>query len=770
MGRAALIAAGVGAIATAAALHIETLRSRASQQRAVAALVARMRIDTVRAQNVALQSLVEDGPNFTLQTDTAELRNRIAGQSRRLLDSGQDPEAAERAKVLVPVLLTGLAEVQEAMIERRPDIAERAFDHRVRSTSELLRTALDRAAGRASAAGDEADRRADAGALASLVVALLTMTALTWAIRRAGRRNGVAETRIRERSAERFRALVQNASEVIAVVDTRGTVLDVTGAALQRVLGYDREQIVGRKLAELVPEADHARMRAALARIATPGARPRITEWDVEHRDGRVVHLEAVGNNMLHDDSVGGLVLTLRDVSERRAMEERLRHQAFHDGLTGLANRSLFEDRVGHALARSPRSGSGVAVLFVDIDDFKTVNDSLGHAIGDQLLSEVAHRVASALRAGDTAARLGGDEFAVLLEAAGTGHAMCPRDSLSARVASATEVAERILGSLSEPIAIEGRALSVGASIGVACAAPAECDAAALLRGADIAMYAAKSSGKRRYAIFRDEMLAAVRERLDMREALREALGRGELSLRYQPVVALADERVVSLEALLRWERADGEIVGPDRFIALAEESGLIVPIGRWVLQAACAALVEWQRVSPGLRMAVNLSSVQLADPELLDDVAAAIAISGIRPGELTLELTESALAASDAAARLAALRALGVQVAVDDFGTGYSSLSYLRRLEIDCVKIDRSFVAGVSSRGQDAALVRSIVELAHALDLQVIAEGIEVPGEAEVLRESGCRLGQGFLFAGPQSAAAITRRLGEAERAIMTA
>ncbi len=322
-----LIAAGLVAIATAAALHIEALRSRASRQRAVAALVERMRIDTVRAENVALQSLIEDGPDFTLQTETAELRRRIGGESRRLVGSGENPEAAARAH---------------------------------------------------------------------------------------------------------------------------------------------REEIVGRNLAELVPESDHARMRAALARIATPGARPRITEWDVEHRDGRVVHLEAVGNNMLHDDIVGGLVLTLRDVSERRAMEERLRHQAFHDGLTGLANRSLFEDRVGHALARSRRSGAGVAVLFVDIDDFKTVNDSLGHAVGDQLLSEVARRVASALRSGDTAARLGGDEFAVLLEAAG--------------VTTASEVAERILASLAEPIAIEGRALGVGASIGVACAAPAECDAAALLR------------------------------------------------------------------------------------------------------------------------------------------------------------------------------------------------------------------------------------------------------------------------------------------------
>ena len=755
-GRAALIAIAVGAIVTVTALRIAALRERASEQRATATLVERMRIDTVRAQNVALQSLVEDGPDITLQTETVALRERIGDQRRRLIAAGEDPEAVARARALVPLLQTGMAEVQEAMIEHRPDVARKAFNDHVRSTSELLRTTLDAAAARASATGDEADRRADTGSLVALAAAMLLIAALAWGIQRAGRRSRTGEQRIRDRSTERFRALVQNATEVIAVVDTRGCVLDVTGAALQRVLGYEREAIVGGRLADLVPEADHARMRAALARIATPGARPRITEWEVAHRDGRIVHLEAVGNNMLHDDTVGGLVLTLRDVTERRAMEERLRHQAFHDGLTGLANRSLFEDRVSHALDRSRRSGAGVAVLFVDIDDFKTVNDSLGHAVGDQLLSEVAQRVALALRAGDTAARLGGDEFAVLLEAAGAG--------------TASEVAERILAALAEPVVIEARALSVGASIGVACAAPAECDAAALLRGADIAMYAAKSSGKRRYAIFRDEMLAAVRERLDMREALREALDRGELSLRYQPVVTLADERIVSLEALLRWERPDGDVVGPERFVGLAEESGLIVPIGRWVLHEACAALAGWQHAAPGLRMAVNISSVQLADPQLLDDVAAAIASSGIRPGELTLELTESALAANDAAARLAALRGLGVEIAVDDFGTGYSSLSYLRRLEIDCVKIDRSFVAGISSRGQDAALVRSIVELAHALDLQVIAEGIEVAGEADVLRESGCRHGQGFLFAGPQSVAAITRRLGEPRRAIMTA
>jgi PAS domain S-box-containing protein len=333
-----------------------------------------------------------------------------------------------------------MAEVQEAMIERRPDLARKAFNDHVRSTSELLRKTLDAAAARASAAGDQADRHADTGSLVALAAAMLLIAALAWGIRRAGRRSRTVEQRIRDRSAERFRALVQNATEIIAVVDARGNVLDVTGAALQRVLGYDREAIVGGNLADLVPEGDHARMRSALSRIATPGTRPRITEWEVMHRDGRIVHLESVGNNMLHDDTVGGLVLTLRDVTERRAMEERLRHQAFHDGLTGLTNRSRFLDRVGHALDRSRRSGAGVAVLFVDVDDFKTVNDSLGHAVGDQLLSEVAQRVALALRSGDTAARLGGDEFAVVVVAAGA--------------STASVVAERILAALAEPVGI----------------------------------------------------------------------------------------------------------------------------------------------------------------------------------------------------------------------------------------------------------------------------------------------------------------------------
>jgi diguanylate cyclase (GGDEF)-like protein/PAS domain S-box-containing protein len=608
--RAALIAVAVAAIVATTGLRISQLRQRASEQRATAALVEHMRIDAVRAENVALQSLVENGPDFTLQSETAALSRRVGEQARRLAASGEDREAVARVGSLVPVFRTGLGEVQAALRARASRRAQRAFNDHVHSTSELLRTALDRAAQRATAAGDAADRNADTGAVVALAAALLLISGLAWGIGRIGRRARAVEREARERSNERVRALVYNASEVIAVVDTRGTVLEVTGAALHRVLGFDRDEIVGTSLADLLAPADHPRLRAALTRIATPGARPRITEWEVRHRDGHAVHLEAVGSNMLHVDSVGGLVLTLRDVSERRAMEQQLRHQAFHDGLTGLANRQLFEDRVRHALDRSRRSGAGVAVLFVDLDDFKTVNDSLGHAAGDRLLTEVARRVASALRAGDTAARLGGDEFAVLLEDA----------------AGATEVAERVLAALSEPIAIEDRMLAIGASVGVAEAGPSRRDAEALLRGA------------------------------------------------------------------------------------------------------------------------------------------------GIRPCELTLELTESALAAGDAGRRLSALRDLGVQIAVDDFGTGYSSLGYLRRLEIDCVKIDRSFVAGVTERGQDAALVRSIVELAHALELEVVAEGIETPGQAEMLRKSGCGLGQGFLFATPQPAPSVSLRLDAARAAIMAA
>jgi diguanylate cyclase (GGDEF)-like protein/PAS domain S-box-containing protein len=588
--------------------------------------------------------------------------------------------------------------------------------------------------------------------------ALLLILALAWGIRRAGR----FERAARERSAERFRGLIQNASDVIAVVDTRGNVLDVTGAPLQRMLGIDSDALIGRNLAELVSAANRPHVRAALARIATPGAEPRIMEWEVEHRDGHTVHVESIGANMLHVDSVGGIVLTFRDVSERRAMESRLRHQAFHDSLTGLANRALFEDRVRHALARR---NAGVAVLFVDVDDFKTINDSLGHAAGDELLTEVAARVRSVLRAGDTAARLGGDEFAVLLEERSGDEA--PGRGRGGD--GAPDVADRLIDALAEPFGVDGRMLTVGASVGVAAAAETGADAASLLRAADIAMYAAKESGKRGWVQFRAEMLSAVQERLDLREALRGAIGRGELSLRFQPVVALGDERVVALEALLRWERED-ETIGPDRFIALAEENGLIVPIGRWVLHEACAALAVWQRAHPDLRMAVNVSSVQLADESLIADVTSALDRAGIRPADLTLELTESALAAAGAEHRLAALRELGVRVAVDDFGAGYSSLGYLRRLEIDCVKIDRSFVAGVDQHPRDFALVRSIVELAHSLDLQLIAEGIETRGQAERLREAGCRLGQGFLFAAPEPAGEITRHLDGARAGMIPA
>jgi diguanylate cyclase (GGDEF)-like protein/PAS domain S-box-containing protein len=505
------------------------------------------------------------------------------------------------------------------------------------------------------------------------------------------------------------------------------------------MLGWAPAALIGRSVDELVEAVDAPRARAALERLLQPGTPTPRPSFEVAVRDaqGGLVHLEAVGNNLLATPAVGGLVLTLRDVSERRAMEDALRHQAFHDGLTGLPNRALFDDRLAQALARDRRGESQVAVVLVDLDDFKAVNDSLGHAAGDDLLVECARRFDAIVRATDTAARLGGDEFAVLVE---------DHDAAGA----AGDVARRLRAALDRPFAIEGRALHVAASVGVAVA---EAGVAPLdvVRNADIAMYQAKERGGDELVAFEPRMLHAARERLDLREDLRGALERGELAVHYQPVVGLGDGETVAVEALMRWSHPVHGDVSPVRFIPVAEETGMIVALGAWVLERACGDLPVLQAGAPGVRIGVNVSAVQLREPGFPEEVRAILRRTGVAPADVVLELTESVFAGDEhVAGALRALRALGVSLSVDDFGTGYSSLSYLRRLEVDSIKIDRSFVAGLGEEPRDAALVRSIIELGHALGLTMVAEGVEDADQETFLRDAGCDLAQGWLFGRP--------------------
>ncbi|MGY1815015.1 putative bifunctional diguanylate cyclase/phosphodiesterase [Blastococcus sp. SYSU D00820] len=427
---------------------------------------------------------------------------------------------------------------------------------------------------------------------------------------------------------------------------------------------------------------------------------------------------------------------------ERRAAAD-LAALAFSDVLTGLANRALFTDRLELALRRTARSAGEVAVVFLDLDGFKNVNDTLGHSAGDRLICEVAAILQGAVRTEDTLARLGGDEFAILVE-----HA--PGQS----VAEATRIAERVLSALEQQIDLGGQRVSVSASIGIATGDVAA-TASSLLRDADNAMYWAKGAGRGRYVVFNPQMRSAAAERLQLEQDLLAALPGEQFRLVYQPVVDLGSERVVGFEALLRWDHPTLGVVLPERFLPVAEDIGLIVDIGRWVLREAATSAAAWRRDHPGsseLSMAVNVSPSQLASAGLVDAVREALAASGLPPEALVLELTESVLVRDPvlAAERLAQLRALGVKLALDDFGTGYSSLSHLRQFAVDILKIDRSFVSTIDDAEAMPAILRGLINLGHTLDLEIVAEGIELERERTHLRDGRVGLAQGFLFAAP--------------------
>jgi diguanylate cyclase (GGDEF)-like protein/PAS domain S-box-containing protein len=552
----------------------------------------------------------------------------------------------------------------------------------------------------------------------------------------------VQADKARRKTEARFGWLVRNSSDFIMAVDADGTI-DYVSPSVERLLRSPSHTLLGTSLTDLAHPEDVGELGALIDRaMASPGHRVS-GEWRIRQSDGTWLPVETVACSGSGDFDTTGVVLNTRDLQERKALEQKLTFQAFHDPLTRLANRSLFRERVEHALDR--RSLADVAVLFIDLDNFKTINDSLGHAAGDHVLVETAHRVRSSLRTEDTAARLGGDEFAVLLE--------------DADVTSAARVAERIRVALGTPFWVLGQEVYISASIGIAVRREGD-TAGELLRNADVAMYTAKSKGKACFEIFEPAMHDAVVARLGMEAELRRAIERREFIIHYQPIVRLESGEVIGAEALVRWQHPTRGLVPPLDFIPLAEETGLIIPLGGWVLRQACHQLAEWQRLRGGgepFVMNVNLSSRQLVRDVIADEVAAAVDESGIRASWLVLEVTETVLMADPvvAAAALGRIRDLGVRVALDDFGSGYSSLSHLRRFPIDIVKIDKSFVDDVAGDGVESAIARGIIELGRAMRIQTVAEGIEADEQAEVLRTLGCELGQGYFFARPLAAEA---------------
>jgi diguanylate cyclase (GGDEF)-like protein/PAS domain S-box-containing protein len=722
----------------------DTTRREKALRAAGASLVTATNRDSIYAAAIdAARSLIGDEPGIRVlvRTDADEEAGTAAGFRVVAASGGSNATTALTiAEENLPVeVLTGL-EAHESHQTRAEESRELLHVLGMPSDATYVMIAplfsMDELSGAIVVAGAGVLPNASRDALHALIsqVALALDSA------------AATEELVRRQSEARFSSLVQNSTDVVMVVEADSSIRYMS-PSVERVLGYGAAALEGGKLTEYI----HPEDKANVLQFLTAGAgehdtHPALTEFRMRHRDDFWLHVETLRTNLLHDENVRGIVLNTRDVSERKAFEDQLSHQAFHDSVTGLANRALFKDRVEHALERQSREDKPVSVLFMDLDDFKTINDSLGHAAGDRLLAEVGERLKDCLRTADTAARLGGDEFAILLEDGGDG-------------IDAAEVASRILVRLEGAFHLESKDVFVRASIGIASAEHTTKvgpeGAEELLRNADVAMYMAKEAGKARYQVFEPAMHDTALRRLELKADLQRAVDNEEFVLHFQPVIELSTGAIEGFEALLRWQHPERGIVPPLDFIPLAEETGIIVPIGRWVLREAARRAKDLQErypANPPLDMAVNLSARQLQRPELVTEVAEILMETQLDPGCLVLEITESVMMEDMdlSIQRLAELKELGVRLAVDDFGTGYSSLNYIRRFPVDILKVDKSFVDGVNEGGEESALTAAIIELAGILKLRPVAEGIERADQLERLLDLKCDLGQGYYFAKP--------------------
>jgi diguanylate cyclase (GGDEF)-like protein/PAS domain S-box-containing protein len=556
-----------------------------------------------------------------------------------------------------------------------------------------------------------------------------------------------------EAREQRFRTMVEKSWSGVVLFD--GDIrFSFAGSSTQHLIGYDERELLGRSLFDFVHPRDLEAARRVFATMIDSPNQELHGELRFRHKTGRWVWLEGFSQNLLHEPSVGGIVLNYRDVTQRKETEKQLEYRAHYDSLTGLPNRLLFRDRLVHSLEHAKRNRVGVAVMYLDIDHFKLVNDALGHSFGDRLLGEIAKRLQSALRASDTISRIGGDEFSVLL----------PEVVSAEGVAG---VAGKVLHSLARPFHVEGHDFFVTASIGIGCYPSDGDDAETLLKSADAAMYRAKELGRNQVQLFTASMNERYVRRLALEQHLHHAIEREQLELWYQPVYDRTRRRYVCVEALLRWRDPVRGLVPPSEFVGLAEETGMIVPIGAWALREACRQLRQWQDQGVSPRMAVNISAVQLQQRDLIAEVRGAIAESGIAAEMLQLEITESAAMQNFELTMemLRELRDMGVGVSVDDFGTGQSSLIYLKHFPIDTVKIDKEFLREVTSDETAAAIVSYVINLAHTLQLKVVAEGVETEEQYTFLRHYACDQMQGYLFSKPLPAGEVVPFLQRALR-----
>ncbi len=569
---------------------------------------------------------------------------------------------------------------------------------------------------------------------AVLLVGAAALIVLVIAGRRQSKRSGLPHSKLTASMDQRLRALISNSSDLMLVTNADGTIRYLS-PSVTRVLGYDEKSLWAPSILEFVHPQDVAEVRQLLAAAASEISGLALRgECRLKDNRGKWMHVEGVVTNHLSEPGIGGLLLNIRDVTERKLLEQKLVHQALHDPLTGLANRTLLMTRAEEVLRGAREHGGRPALLFLDLDDFKQVNDTLGHAAGDHLLQEIAMRLQSTCRVVDTVARLGGDEFAVLLKEAGA-------DDVA-------QVAERILDELRSPYAmLKGRRPST--SIGIALfdrGASAE----ELVRRADVAMYAAKAAGKNGFRLFSPEMDEPLRQRIRLEADLRGAVQDWQLGLHYQPIVDLENGQTVGVEALLRWNHPFSGALTGEQFLPLAERIGLMWDIGRRVIGESCLEVASWRRLSERQPfLSINVSGEELRHGDLVKEIQSAVDRSSLSPGLVLVEISEKVLKANagDVKKRISELGDIGVRVAIDDFGTHYASLSYLKDLPCDFVKLDRSFICEMTTQPKAFHIVRVMVDLAESLGIELIAEGIEQAEHHEAVLALGCRLGQGYYY-----------------------
>lgn len=726
-------------------IGIGRLHRYADERRMAQLELSKLEVFSERLGSLEQTAFTDHTDPNQLQRQTLEFRQRIGATLDAL-------ERTDRSGAIVPALRMG-----EIVYMNKMDQAVRIYQTEGLKAAEKYRlenvvpdytqnvSLMQEVVRQYSLEASAANAAAEAGSSLFLIGAALLLGELTRRVSKARETSAATEAKQTAlcASERRFRSLVKNSQDVIAIIDEQGECHFISPAA-SAIWGADPSELVGTSIYNLVDEEDGIGLRKIIQSVAIDSGATVHTELRMRTPNSRWGEFEVTASNLLREPSIEGIVLTCRDVSERKQFQAQLIHQAFNDGLTGLPNRALLMNRLQHAAERAARHETKIAVIFLDLDNFKFINDSLGHEAGDALLIAVAERLKACVRPGDTVARLGGDEFTILLESI---------EGLE----TATRVAERIVESLREPIQLGSREVFATGSIGIVIGDESHTRSDILLRDADTAMYQAKADGKARYVVFDRSMTENAIERMEMENDLRQAIDRGQLRLHFQPIIGLQSGNVDEVEALVRWEHPTWGLVAPIRFIPIAEETGLILPIGLWVFEEACLHQKKWSEKypnNPELVVSINVSARQIQSHSFVSEVAAILERTGVNGHSVKVELTESAVILSrdmdTIVQRLTALRDLGISVALDDFGTGYSSMSHLSQLPIDTLKIDQSFVRALGDSAESDAIVKAILALAKSLRLVVTSEGIETMEQLNTLTDMGCELGQGYYFAKP--------------------